>query len=102
MPPDPSTVVSIFNINHYVKIWCPLTEKKSEYATDMKTFFKGSFTSFLGLTSLYLVNIQPNSKFHPPYQNFLDPFLSCEYEMEFFLEHPPLKFAGCAPVDGCH
>ena len=38
----------------------------SKYAADMKTFFKELFTSFLGLTSLHLVNIQPNSKFHPP------------------------------------
>ena len=40
--------------------------KNSEYAADMKTFFKGPFTPFLGLTCLYLVNIQPNSKFHSP------------------------------------
>ena len=45
-----------------------LTEKNSDYAEDIKTFFKWPFTSFLGLTSLYSVNIQPNSKFHPPYQ----------------------------------
>ena len=25
------------------------------------------------LTSLYLVDIQPNSKLHPPHQNFLNP-----------------------------
>ena len=49
-----------------VKNWCPLPEKNLEYAAGMKTFFKRLFTSFLGLTSLYLVNIQPNSKFHPP------------------------------------
>ena len=39
-----------------------------------ENIFKGPFkTSFLGLTFLYLVNIQSNSKFYPPYQNFLDP-----------------------------
>ena len=53
----------------YVKIGCPFPEKISEYAADVKTFFKGLFTSFLGLTSLYLVNTQSNSKFHPPHQN---------------------------------
>ena len=51
--------------------------------------------SFLGLTSVYLVNIQPNSKFHPPpHQNFLDPLLSAR--SSFFVEPPPLKYAGCA------
>ena len=41
----------------------------------MKTFFKGIFTYFMGLTSSYLANIQPNSKFHLP----------------------PTKFSGAAP-----
>ena len=50
--------------------WCPLPEKFFEYTADMKTFFNGVFTPFLGLTSLYLVNIQPNSKFHPPTKIF--------------------------------
>ena len=79
----------------YVKIWCPLSEKISEYAADMKTFFKGLFTPFLGLTSFYLVNIQPDSKFYPPpHQNFFDPLLSKNWE---FFRTPPLKYAGCAP-----
>ena len=60
----------------YVTIWCPLPEKISEYAADMKTFFKGLFTPFWGLTSLHLVYIQPNSNFTHPHQTFLDPLLS--------------------------
>ena len=52
----------------------------------MKTFFKGFFSSFWGLTSLYLVNIQPNSKFDPPQQTFLDALLSAG--SNFFLEPP--------------
>ena len=79
-----------------MKIRYPLTEENSKYLADMKTFFKRPFTFFGGLTSLYLVNIQPNSKFHPPYQNFLDPLLGAEWS--FFLEPPLLKFAGCAPA----
>ena len=54
----------------------PLPEKNFECAADMKTVLKGLFTPFLGLTSLYLVNIQPNSKFHPLQQNFMDPLLN--------------------------
>ena len=46
-----------------------LPEKHSENATDMKTFFKGLFTPFLGLTFLCLVNIQPNNLI----QNFTSP-----------------------------
>ena len=55
----------------------------------MKTFFKGFFTSFLGLTSLYLVNIQPNSKFHhpPPEVSGSVP----EWEIEFFFRTPPFE-----------
>ena len=49
----------------YVEFGYPLPEKISDYAADIKTFSKGLFTHFLGLTSLYSVNIQPNSKFHP-------------------------------------
>ena len=63
----------------------------------MKTFFKGLFTPFLGLTSLYLVNIQRNSKFHPPHQNFLDPLLSAGSRFFLELSAPPLKYAGCTP-----
>ena len=32
----------------YVKMWCPLPEKNSEYAADMKTFFKGLIYTFFG------------------------------------------------------
>ena len=35
-----------------------------------------AYTPFLRLTSLYLVNIQPNLTFDtPPHQNFQDPIL---------------------------
>ena len=61
----------------------------------MKTVFKGPFMSFLGLTSLYLVNIQPNSKVHPPYQNFLDPLMSAG--SRFFFRTPPFEISWCAP-----
>ena len=72
----------------------PLPEKISEYAADMKTFFKGLFTPFLGLLSLYLVNIQPNSKFQPPPPKFSGSAPECG--IEFFL-NPPMKYAECAP-----
>ena len=73
----------------YFKIWCPFTKKISEYAAYMKTFFKGLFTSFLGLT-LYLVNIQSNSKFHlPPQSKFFGFSPECGIEF-FYLEPPPL------------
>ena len=61
------------------KIWCPLPEKNFEYAAVIKHFQKAYLRPFLGLnvlTFLYLVNIQPNSKLHPPHQNFLDPLLA--------------------------
>ena len=44
---------------------------------------------FLGLTSLHLVNIQPDSKFHPPYQIFW--VRSCS--ALFFLRFIEGKFA---------
>ena len=47
-------------------IWCFLPEKSSEYATGMKTFFKRLVYAFFGSNALYLVDIQPNSKFYPP------------------------------------
>ena len=49
----------------YVAFGYSLPKKISEYAADMKTFSKGLLTPLLGLTSLYSVNIQPYSKFHP-------------------------------------
>ena len=79
-----------------LKFDVPLLKKISEYAADVKTFFKRLFTSFLGLTSLYLANIQLNSKFHPSRQHFLDPLLSAG--SKFILEPDPLKYAGCAPA----
>ena len=64
----------------------------------IKTFFKGPFTSFLGLTSLHLVNIQPNSKLHSPTKIFR--ICSRVRDQGFFLEPspPPFEFAGCAPA----
>ena len=38
----------------------------SHFQINLKAFFKGIFTPFLGPTSLNLVNIQPNTKFYPP------------------------------------
>ena len=74
-----------------------LPKKISECTADMKTFFKRPFTSFSGLTSLYLVNIQPNSKFHPSTPpKFSGSAPDCG--IEFFLELPSLKHAGSAPV----
>ena len=53
--------------------------KKFSMRPRHETFFKAYLRPFLGLNvlvSLYLVNIQPNSKLHPPpHQNFLDPLL---------------------------
>ena len=64
----------------------------------METFFKGLFTSFLGLTSLYSVNIQPNTNFTPsPHQKILDPLLIARSSF-FWNLPPPLKNAGCAPA----
>ena len=48
----------------YVKNWCPLPKKIYEYTSDMQTFFKG------WVQRLCVVNIQPNSKFHPPTKIF--------------------------------
>ena len=53
------------------KFGAPSLKKNSEYAADMKTFFKGLiFKLFLGLPSLYLVNIQTNQTFIPSTKNF--------------------------------
>ena len=43
--------------------------------------------------SLSLDNIQPNSKFRPPHQQFLNPLLSLG---SIVFRPPPLKNAGCA------
>ena len=59
-----------------------LIKKISEYALDMKQFQRAYERPFPGLnvlTSLYLVNIQPNSKLHPPHQNFVNPPLDSGY-----------------------
>ena len=54
-------------------------QKNSQCAPDMKHFHRAYLLPFPLLNvsaSLYLVNIQPNSKLHPPHQNFLDPLLN--------------------------
>ena len=57
---------------------------------------KELFMPFSGLTSLYLVNTQSNSKFHPPTKIFW--IHSWVQDQDFCLEHLPLKFAECAPA----
>ena len=50
-----------------------LPEKISKYAPYMKHYQKAYLRSFPSLnlsTSLYLVNIQPNLKLHPPTKTF--------------------------------
>ena len=97
MPPDPQRSFFILNMlqNNYkeklrLEIYqnlVPPPRKISEYSADMKTLFKGLFTPFLGITSLYLVNIQPNSKFHPP-PKFSGSASACE--IKGFFRTPPL------------
>ena len=59
-----------------------LVLKSSKYRTTTFSFtwthfLKNAYLrSFSGLTSLRSLNIQPNSKLHPPHQNFLDPPLN--------------------------
>ena len=88
--PEKNTLENVANLG------APSLKKILEYIADMKTFLKG-FHAFLGLMSLYLVNTQPNSKFHPPHQKFLDPLLSAGFE-DIFRTPLRLKFAGCAPA----
>ena len=49
-----------------------VSEKIYEYAPDMKHFHRACLRPFLDqrLTSLYVVNITPNSKLHPPTKIF--------------------------------
>ena len=61
-----------------------------------ENIFQRAFYVFLGLTPLYLVKIQPDSQFHLPHQNFLDPFPSAR-SSSFFEPPPSLKYAGCTP-----
>ena len=65
----------------------------------MKTFYKGPFTSFLGLTSLYLVNIQPNSKLYPPLPKFSGSALECGIKVFFRIPPfpPPLEICWVRP-----
>ena len=76
------------------QILVPLPRKISDYVADTKTFFKWLFMPFLGLTSLHLVKTQPNSKFHLPHQNFLDPLLSAG--LSIFLD-PPFEICRVRP-----
>ena len=84
MPPDTPRVLLLFKlliINSAGKtaleksdeIWCALPKKNSQCAPDMKRFQRAYLCPFQGLNvlaSLYLVNIQPNSKLHSPTQTF--------------------------------
>ena len=73
----------------------PLPQRISEYAADLKTYFKGLFTSFWGLTSSYLFNIQPNSKFHPPSPKFFGSAPECG--IEFFFRTLPFEKSWMRP-----
>ena len=59
-------------------------QKNSQCASDIKHFqraYLGPIPGLNVLASLYLVNIQPNSKLHPlPRQNFLNPQLPVSQE----------------------
>ena len=81
----------------YGKFGGHLPEKISWIHRRYENTFKGVFASLLGLTCLYLVNIQPDSIFHSPHQNFLNSLLSARSSF-FFVDPPLLKFAGCAPI----
>ena len=63
-----------------VKIWC-------EYTSLTRTHFQKRvyLHPFSGVTSLHSVNISPQSKLHPPNQNFLDPPLSAIQNAAFCL-----------------
>ena len=76
--PGPPGIVFVTQVWKSDEIWCPLPERISEYAPDMKHFKKAYLLPCLGLnvlTPLHIVNIQPNSKLLSPYQNFLNPLL---------------------------
>ena len=83
LPPDPSKIifVSLFASNLTLPEKIPLSTlkkcqnlvlKSSEYATFTWTHFlkRAYLRSFSGLTSLHSVNIQSNSKLHPPTPKF--------------------------------
>ena len=89
MPTDPSRVLLLLKLlvltlpekialEKSDEIWCPLSEKNSQCASAMKQFQRANLRPFPGLNflaSLYLANIQPNSKLHLPHKNALDPLL---------------------------
>ena len=66
----------------------------------MKTFSKGLFTPFLGLTSLYSVNIQPNSKFHPSSPKSSGSTPGSEDLSFFLLITNPAREERCLPTYG--
>ena len=58
------------------EIWCPLPEKILNTPLTWNILKGLIYARFRVYTSLYLVNIQPNLKSHPPpHQYFLDPLL---------------------------
>ena len=81
MPQDPSRAFFILNMLQHNfagkntlesmhKCGVPSLKKILNTPQAWKYFLKGLFTPFFGLTSLYLANILPNSKFHPPPPKF--------------------------------
>ena len=79
----------------YVKVWCLLPEKIAEIAAEHENISQRACYVFFG-SNAFLVNIQPDSKFHLPHQNFMYPLPSAR--SSFFLEPPlSLKHAECAP-----
>ena len=89
MPPDPLESFLFLNLlqinsagkntlENLLKFNAP-SLKKFVNSPLTRNIFKGLFTPVSGsrrLTSLYEVNIQPISKLHVPYQNFIDSFLT--------------------------
>ena len=72
MPPDPPRASFILNMLQNDFAGKNTRDNMSKFnAPSLKKILNAPqtrkpFTPFLGLTSLYLVNIQPNSKFHLP------------------------------------
>ena len=77
------------------QIWVPFPEKNLQIRRRHENIFKGLFTLFLGLTSLNLVNAQPNSKLHSPPPKFFDPLLRAK--SSFFLEFTPFEICSVRP-----
>ena len=96
MPPHPLRAFFIVNILQKRPEKNTLENVASLGASSLKQYLKcvGLFAPFLGVTSLYLVNTQPNSKFHPP-PKFSGSTPECK--IEDFFKTSPLKFYKCAP-----